>query len=114
MKLGPGGLVDLEFAIHVLQLSTHVGLNPRLDVALEELAAESLVPRDIAAANRLLSRMLVMMRLVAPGDVKPTSETRQLMAEACGAADWNELLAEHDTARQKIGALWNRIRQGTS
>ena len=26
-----------------------------------------------------------MMRLVAPGDIKPTPETWQLVAEACGA-----------------------------
>ena len=29
VKLGPGGLVDLEFAVHVLQLTTHVGLEHR-------------------------------------------------------------------------------------
>ena len=46
--------------------------------------------------------MLVMMRLVAPGDVKPTPETWQLVAEACGAASWDELLAEHDAARQSV------------
>ena len=39
VKLGPGGLVDLEFAVHVLQLTRHVGLDPRLDVAIEQLAA---------------------------------------------------------------------------
>src|SRR4029078_4551332 len=32
VKLGPGGLVDLEFAVHVLQLTTHVGLDTRLEV----------------------------------------------------------------------------------
>ena len=114
VKLGPGGLVDLEFAIHVLQLTKHVGLNPRLDIALDELAAVSLVPSDIVDALALLSRMLVMMRLVAPGDVKPTADTWQLVAEACGAANWSELLAEHDAARQRIAALWNRIKQGAS
>ena len=41
MKLGPGGLVDLEFAVHVLQLTTHVGIDTRLENALEALAAES-------------------------------------------------------------------------
>jgi glutamate-ammonia-ligase adenylyltransferase len=54
--------------------------------------------------------MLVMMRLVAPGDVKPRSETWQLVAEACGAASWDSLLAEHDAARQCIGELWARIK----
>jgi glutamate-ammonia-ligase adenylyltransferase len=111
VKLGPGGLVDLEFVVHVLQLTKHVGLSTRLEDALEILAAESLVPANIVGALKLLSRMLVMMRLVAPGDVKPTVETWQLVAEACGAANWNELLAEHDAARQSIAALWNSIKR---
>jgi glutamate-ammonia-ligase adenylyltransferase len=112
VKLGSGGLIDLEFATHVLQLTTHVGLNTRLEVALEQLAADSLVPATIVGDLKLLSRMLVMMRLVAPGDIKPTAETWQLVAETCGAASWDELLAEHDAARQRIAALWNSIKQG--
>jgi glutamate-ammonia-ligase adenylyltransferase len=114
VKLGPGGLVDLEFAVHVLQLTRHVGLSTRLEIALEELEADSLVPANIVESLKLLSRMLVMMRLVAPGDIKPTSETWQLVAEACGAASWTELLAEHEAARQRIATLWNSIRQGAS
>jgi glutamate-ammonia-ligase adenylyltransferase len=114
VKLGPGGLVDLEFAVHVLQLTKHVGLSPRLEVALEALAAESLVQANIVDALKLLSRMLVMMRLVAPGDVKPTEETWRLVARACGAESWNELLAEHDAARQSIAALWDGIKQEAS
>ncbi len=110
VKLGPGGLVDLEFAVHVLQLTRHVGLDPRLDAAVEALAAESLIPTNIVEAQKLLTRMLVMMRLVAPGSIKPTDETWQLVAEACGAASWDALLAEHDAARQSISELWDRIK----
>ncbi|HUP67759.1 MAG TPA: glutamine-synthetase adenylyltransferase, partial [Sphingomicrobium sp.] len=110
VKLGRGGLVDLEFAIHVLQLDRHVALDPRLDAALAEMAADSLVPTNIVDAQQLLTRMLVMMRLVAPGDIKPTGETWQLVAEACGAANWDTLLAEHDAARHSIAALWDRIK----
>jgi [glutamine synthetase] adenylyltransferase / [glutamine synthetase]-adenylyl-L-tyrosine phosphorylase len=113
VKLGPGGLVDLEFAVHVLQLTTHVGLNTRLEDALEALAAESLVKVNIVESLKLLSRMLVMMRLVAPGDVKPTPDSWQLVAEACGAASWDELLAEHDAARQSIAELWTSIKEGS-
>jgi len=54
------------------------------------------------------------MRLVAPGDVKPTPDTWQLVAEACGTASWDELVAEHDAARQRISALWTSIKQGAS
>jgi glutamate-ammonia-ligase adenylyltransferase len=111
VKLGPGGLVDLEFATQVLQLTTHVGLNTRLEYALEALAAENLVGANIIEALKLLSRMLVMMRLVAPDDVKPTPETWHMVAEACGAASWDALLAEHDAARHSIAELWNRIKE---
>jgi glutamate-ammonia-ligase adenylyltransferase len=111
VKLGRGGLVDLEFSVHVLQLTRHVGLKTRLEDALEELHAESFVPANIVDALKLLSRMLVMMRLVAPGTVKPAPETWQLVAEACGAASWDALLAEHDAARQSIAELWDSIRR---
>jgi len=114
VKLGPGGLVDLEFAVHVLQLTTHVGIDTRLENALEALAADSLVQANIVEALKLLSRMLVMMRLVAPGDIKPTPDTWQLVAEACGADSWNELLAEHDAARHSISQLWDSIRKQAS
>jgi glutamate-ammonia-ligase adenylyltransferase len=112
VKLGPGGLIDLEFAVHVLQLTRHVGLDTRLRVALEALAADRLVPANIVDALKLLSRMLVMMRLVAPGDVKPTRETWELVAHACGAASWDELLARHDEARHSVAKLWNSIKKG--
>ena len=111
VKLGPGGLVDLEFAVHVLQLTSHVGLDPRLDTALEALVAENLISSKVVHAQKLLAKMLVMMRLVAPGDVKPMAATWQLVAEACGAASWDALLAEHDTARQCIAELWDSIRK---
>jgi glutamate-ammonia-ligase adenylyltransferase len=111
VKLGPGGLIDLEFAVHVLQLTRHVALDPRLDAALEALANESFIDTKIIEAQKLLARMLVMMRLVAPADVKPTAETWQLVAEACGAASWDALLAEHDAARQSIAELWIRIKK---
>jgi glutamate-ammonia-ligase adenylyltransferase len=114
VKLGPGGLIDLEFSVHVLQLTRHVGLNTRLEVALEELASNNLIPANVVESLKLLSRMLVMMRLVAPGDVKPTTETWQLVAEACGAVNWDELLAEHHAARQRIATLWDSIKREAS
>jgi glutamate-ammonia-ligase adenylyltransferase len=111
VKRGSGGLVDLEFAVHVLQLTRHVGIDPRMEVALEALATEGLVQEKIVEAQRLLTRMLVMMRLVAPGDIKPTAETWQLVAQICGAASSDDLLAEHEAARQSIAKLWNSIKE---
>ena len=110
VKLGPGGLVDLEFAVHVLQLTRHVGLDPRLDEAVQQLADAGLIDTNIVEQQRLLTRMLVMMRLAAPEGNEPIPETWELVAAACGAPDAKHLLAQHDAARQSIATLWQSIK----
>jgi glutamate-ammonia-ligase adenylyltransferase len=109
IKLSPGGLVDLEFAVHTLQLRHCVGLDPHLETALAALAAAGLVPADIDPALRLLTRMLVMFRLVAPSSDEPPEATRPLVAAACGQEDWNALLAAYDWARQRVSELWSGV-----
>ncbi|WP_309662967.1 bifunctional [glutamate--ammonia ligase]-adenylyl-L-tyrosine phosphorylase/[glutamate--ammonia-ligase] adenylyltransferase [Sphingomonas sp.] len=110
VKLGPGGLVDLEFAVHVLQLTRHIGLDPGLDAAVQQLAEAELLDTNIIEAQRLLTRMLVMMRLVSPEGSDPIPETWELVAAVCGAPDTKHLLAEHAAARQSIAALWQAIK----
>jgi glutamate-ammonia-ligase adenylyltransferase len=105
VKLGPGGLVDLEFAVHALQLRHGIGLDPHLEVALAALVEAGLVSPEIDAALRLLTRMLVMFRLVAPGREPFHPATRPLVARACGHPDWETLLAAYDEARQRVRAL---------
>ncbi|HEX9964476.1 MAG TPA: bifunctional [glutamine synthetase] adenylyltransferase/[glutamine synthetase]-adenylyl-L-tyrosine phosphorylase [Allosphingosinicella sp.] len=112
IKLGSGGLVDLEFAVHTLQLRHNIGLHPHLEDALDELAAAGMVSADIDPALRLLTRMLVMFRLVAPASDEPPDETKPLVAAACGLPDWNALLAAHDSARQRVAELWRRVASG--
>jgi glutamate-ammonia-ligase adenylyltransferase len=109
IKLGDGGLVDLEFAIHTLQLRHRIGLHPRLERAIEELAAEDLVPPDIDPALRLLTRMLVTFRLVSPTSAEPPQASRNLVARACGVEDWDALLAAHDAARHRVLTLWRDV-----
>jgi glutamate-ammonia-ligase adenylyltransferase len=112
IKLGPGGLVDLEFAVHTLQLRHNIGLHPHLEVALEALAAAGLVSDEIDPALRLLTRMLVMFRLVSPASDEPPDQTKPLVAAACGLPDWDALLAAHDSARQRVAELWRRVASG--
>jgi glutamate-ammonia-ligase adenylyltransferase len=109
IKKGPGGLIDLEFAVHVLQLTTGIGLDPRIENALADLHAAGLVGAEIDPALRLLTRMLVMFRLVAPEAHAPPEATRPLVARACGLPDWDSLLAAQDHARQSISQLWARV-----
>jgi glutamate-ammonia-ligase adenylyltransferase len=114
VKLGGGGLVDLEFAVHVLQLTHKIGLDPRLEMAVEELAKAGLIETNIVNAQNLLTRMLVTMRLIAPETGTPSDESCDLMARACGANSWAELLARHEEARQSISQLWNQIKGAAS
>ena len=57
--------------------------------------------------------MLSVILWAASGPLFHFSETWQLVAEACGASNWDELLAEHDAARQSIAALWTSIKEGS-
>jgi len=112
VKLGPGGLVDLEFAVQVLQLAHKEGLDPSLERAVERLSEGSYIDTNVIGAQKLLTQMLVAMRLLAPESGDPTAESCELMARACGAGSWAELLARHDEARQSICALWAKVKGG--
>ncbi|MBV8685351.1 MAG: bifunctional [glutamate--ammonia ligase]-adenylyl-L-tyrosine phosphorylase/[glutamate--ammonia-ligase] adenylyltransferase [Alphaproteobacteria bacterium] len=109
IKRGPGGLIDLEFAVHTLQLRHGLGLYPHLEVAIAALLEAGLVPEDTDPDLRLLTRMLVMFRLVSPSSAEPPEATRPLVAAACGLADWDALLDAQARARQRIAGLWARV-----
>ena len=66
VKLGPGGLVDLEFAVHTLQLIHRTAFSPRLEEAIAMLADQGLLDDEADSDLRLLSRILVVSRLVTP------------------------------------------------
>ena len=112
IKLGEGGLVDLEFAVHTLQLIHRTGFDPRLEYAIAALADAGLIDRQADPDLRLLSRILVTSRLVAPGGGVPEVESRALVAEVCGHSDWASLLEAHDAARQRVATLWAKTKDG--
>jgi glutamate-ammonia-ligase adenylyltransferase len=109
LKLGDGGLVDLEFAVHLLQLRHGVALRPSLEEAIGALVEAGLVPPEIDEAHRLLTRMLVVLRLVSPNSAEPPPASRHLVAKVCGRSDWNDLLAAHDDARHRVAKLWRDV-----
>jgi glutamate-ammonia-ligase adenylyltransferase len=112
IKLGDGGLVDLEFLVQTLQLTHGVGLTPRLDEAIAALVAAGLLPDELIEAHRLLTRMLVTLRLVSPAAAEPPPASRRLVAAACAHQDWDSLLAAHAAARQSIARHWRAVAAG--
>ncbi len=112
-KLLPGGLVDLEFAVHTAQLTRRTGFDPDLNAAIAALAGDGLLP-DLGAAHDLLTGMLVTLRLVAPDGKEPEPATQALVARALGADDWADLLARFGAARQEVAAAWAAVsKEGT-
>jgi glutamate-ammonia-ligase adenylyltransferase len=108
-KLIEGGLVDLEFCVHAVQLEHSVGLDPHLGRATAQLVELGLLPGGFSAAHDVLTRLLVTLRLVAPDAQEPPPPTRALIAKACGFADWAALLAGYQMARQSVRDEWTRV-----
>ena len=112
VKLVDGGLIDLEFLVHVTQFRTGAGFAPDLRDAIDALIGAGALDPAIRPAHDLLTRYLVVSRLVAPGADLPAPETQALVARACGTADWQGLLARITTARQSVGTAWRAIGTG--
>jgi len=112
VKLGPGGLVDLEFAVHVIQLTRSTGFDPHLGRAVRALAADGLVTPGLADAHDLLTRLLVTLRLLAPDANVPPPATCALVATVLGLADWDAVLASLEAARQEVTRIWEATGDG--
>ncbi|WP_093006053.1 bifunctional [glutamine synthetase] adenylyltransferase/[glutamine synthetase]-adenylyl-L-tyrosine phosphorylase [Sphingomonas palmae] len=112
-KLLPGGLVDLEFTTHVVQLVTRSGFSPDLGEALDRLIAAGRVPATLRDAHDLLTRLLVTARLVAPDAAEPSAEaTRSLIAQALKLPDWAAVLASFAAVREEVARCWQELVDG--
>lgn len=108
-KLLPGGLVDLEFAVHTAQLTARSGFSPDLRAAIAMLAQQGRVPAALGEAHDFLTRMLVTLRLVAPDCQAPPESSRPLVARALGMSNWEAAVASFTATRQEVARCWERV-----
>ena len=120
-KLARGGLVDIEFLVHYLQLRGQAAdgsplavaapgaLDPDLSAALAGLASAGLVPADLAQPHALMSRMLVAGRLLAPDGREPPPSGARALAQACGCESYAALLDAFAAARMTVAGVWKQI-----
>lgn len=120
-KLMRGGLVDLEFLVHYLQLKGETAggaplaeaqpaaLDPDLAVALGGLAAAGILPADLAQPHALMSRMLVAGRLLAPDGHEPPPSGARALARACGFESYAALITAFGAARLSVAQAWKQI-----
>lgn len=108
VKLSRGGLVDLEFVVHFEQLTTGVGLDPDLHVAATALADAGHIPRALVDAQRLLTRLLIVQRLVEheSDTAQAPAPVRDLLAASCGLDSFEALKSALALAKADIDAAW--------
>ena len=108
-KLLRGGLVDLEFLIHYLQLRDHACIVPDLGQAIAGLAERGSLPGEMAEAERMMTRLLVAGRLLAPDLDQPTPAAGRALARACRCESLDEVLRRLEEARQCVAATWHEV-----
>ena len=111
VKLCPGGLVDAEFCIHAMQLEYQQAFNPQLAIATDELMSTGLLPPAFGNAQALLTRLLVLFRLVAPDGETPPEPAQILVADALGFDGWKSLRAAVTDAKATILAVWQDYKE---
>lgn len=109
VKLARGGLVDVEFMVHFLQLRDHVARTPDLGAAVQSLEEQGLLPQGLRAAHDLMARLLVVVRLVAPDGMYPPEASRGIVARSCGLESWKALLDAVLFARRQVAVAWHQV-----
>ena len=109
VKLLPGGLVDMEFIVHTLQLEKREALFPQLGKAIRALTEDGHLPPEFAQADALLSRLLVMVRLIAPDCNTPPQAAQVLIAKSLGYSDWGRLVNAIRDYRGVVTDQWQAL-----
>ena len=105
VKLGKGGLVDLEFIVHFRQLLVGSAPTPELGPACVAAGLS-----DIVAAHDLQTRLLVLLRLVGEGTRGGAGAlalpARALLMDAAGVTDFATLETMLAAAKADVGDAW--------
>jgi glutamate-ammonia-ligase adenylyltransferase len=120
IKLGPGGIREIEFIAQVFQLirggqQTSLQMRPTCTL-LHQLAAYGLIPEqqttELEAAYIFLRNLEHRLQYLddAQTQMLPTgADDRLRVAEAMGFADWSALLAKLDPMRRKVSGQFEQV-----
>ncbi|TCD06570.1 bifunctional [glutamate--ammonia ligase]-adenylyl-L-tyrosine phosphorylase/[glutamate--ammonia-ligase] adenylyltransferase [Erythrobacteraceae bacterium CFH 75059] len=103
-----GGLTDLEFLLHYLQLRERRFLDPDLAAVLRRMIEAHLCDEDLLEAHDTLNRVLIAARLLAPDGQVPAAAAAAALARTCGMTDAAALLRAVDTARLVVARAWRQ------
>ncbi|MHA7820759.1 MAG: bifunctional [glutamate--ammonia ligase]-adenylyl-L-tyrosine phosphorylase/[glutamate--ammonia-ligase] adenylyltransferase [Erythrobacter sp.] len=114
VKLLRGGLVDVEFLVHFLQLrhaaefgAAHPGmLAPDFAEAIPTLMRLGLVRESLWPAYDLMTDMLVAGRLLSPEGTEPPPAAAKALARSCQCDSYAELTTRLAAAREDVALSW--------
>lgn len=114
VKLLRGGLVDVEFLVHFLQLryaSDNAGENPAMlspdfATAIPALIELNWLERELWPAYDLMTDVLVAGRLLAPEGKEPPKAAAKALAKACGRTSYAALCVDVAKARRCVARCW--------
>ena len=120
IKLGPGGIREIEFIVQTLQLvrgGTDRNLRQRsLMPALEQLGREGLMESDtvgeLQAAYRYLRDLENRLQMIADRqthELPDDEQDRARLTLAMNCADWAELYAALNVQRERVKANFDEI-----
>jgi len=120
IKLGPGGIREIEFIAQVFQLirgGQQVSLQMRpTRTLLHQLAAYELIPEqqsaELEAAYVFLRNLEHRLQYLddAQTQTLPSGdEDRRRVAKAMGFADWKSMLAKLDPMRRKVSGQFEQV-----
>lgn len=109
IKLTRGGLVDIEFLVHTLQLRDHLALVPSISTAIAQLIEYGKLNPAMADSHALLARFLIAARLLAPDAQEPPAAARTVLAAICQCQDWDALLIRLAESRQIVAEAWKAV-----
>ena len=108
-KLLRGGLVDLEFLTHYLQLRDGRAIVPALDDALALLIKAGHLPADLRDAQQFMQRLLIANRLISPRSSVPQGNAARELARICGMQNMTELRERMLEARNSVARSWQTV-----
>lgn len=109
VKNAKGGLIDIEFIVHSLQLHHDLEIHANIEKAIVILSDSGLLPIEIFHAYDMMNKMLILLRLVCPDLLNITPATQQLMADNLGYDDWDALNQNLEQYRNIVKQEWQKI-----
>jgi glutamate-ammonia-ligase adenylyltransferase len=109
VKLLRGGLVDLEFLVHFLQLREGTALHPDLGTAIAVLVEQGFMSARTREAYETMGRLIIAARLLSPDGQVPHETGRAVLAKACHFDDWDALMTALAGARRMVARLWAEL-----